>query len=184
MMMRSRGQIPIDPSCKNFEELMAASNWLRSVETFGGFLVNTMGFGKTYTVLLFLAYRSLCSFAKLFQNLTVLKPILSVVPSGLVLFQWLEGLRKFPNLVLSVGHGERPSKTKYSKLEALLIRDFNWNSKAVREAAEMVQWPSSPAKLADPTRHPKISAHCAKAGPKVRYVRPHPYAKCVYCRKW
>lgn len=55
MMMRSWGRIPINPTRPNFEDLIAAVNRLQSVQTFGGFLVDTMGFGKTYTALLFLA---------------------------------------------------------------------------------------------------------------------------------
>lgn len=65
------------------------------------------------------------SIALLFPGLTIFKPILCVVPSGLVLFQWLEGLEKFPNLVIIVGYGEQPpaSSSKRQWVSATAMKE-------------------------------------------------------------
>ena len=57
------------------------------------------------------------------------------------------------------------------------------NSTNTKVVQEIRGRPSPPAKLSDPPKHPKTCARCIKAGPKVRCVRPHPYADCYYCRK-
>lgn len=108
MIMQLWGKISIDSTCPNFENVKAAVDYLQSVQTFDGFLVNTIGFGKTFTALLFVAYQAFCAKALLFPGLTIFQPTLCVVSSGLVLFQWLDNLDKFPNLVVIVGYDEQP----------------------------------------------------------------------------
>lgn len=134
MMMRSWGRIPLCPDRTGNQALIAACDRLESVRTFGGFLVDTMGFGKTFTSLLFLSYQALCSAQKLLPGQTAYKPTLCVVPSGLVLFQWIEAIERFPDLVLIVGHGERPQSSN--------SRRWWISATAMREApANLKHWP-------------------------------------------
>lgn len=82
-----------------------------------------MSFRKTFLALLFLTYQTLCSLEKLLSEQTVYKPTLCVISSGLVQFQLIEAIEKFPNLVLIAGHGERPqfstSKRKWVSATAM-----------------------------------------------------------------
>lgn len=56
IIMRLWGKISFNLTQPNFKNLTAAIIQLQSVQIFNGFLIDTMEFEKTYTILLFLAY--------------------------------------------------------------------------------------------------------------------------------
>jgi SNF2 family DNA or RNA helicase len=90
-----------------------------------------MGFGKTYTALPFLSYYVLHV-----TPTNGFHPHLIVVPSSIVLDQWLNAIYdKFPGLTVVLAHGERPTKAIHAK---------NWiSATAMREAPESGKFPKS-----------------------------------------
>lgn len=82
-----------------------------------------MSFRKTFLALLFLTYQTLCSSEKLLSEQTVYKPTLYVISSGLVLFQWIEAIEKFPNFVLIVGQRPQFSASKRKWVSATAMRE-------------------------------------------------------------
>ena len=121
MLQRSCGKIPLSTPLAHDKPAIAAAKNLESIQTYGGFLVDMMGMGKTYTALLFLNYYAL------YHRPQAHRPHLIVTPSGIVLDQWLEAVHTlFPGLTVILAHGERPSSVKYAQ---------NWiSATAMREA--------------------------------------------------
>lgn len=134
MIQRSCGTIPINKDRQSEEEILSTASDLESVQTYGGLVVDTMGFGKTFTGLLFVAYYSLCAAEGLIVNLEEHRPTLCVGPSGIVLHQWREAISKFPSLIPIIAHGEKPSNPKFAR---------NWvSATAMREAPRrLTRWP-------------------------------------------
>jgi SNF2 family DNA or RNA helicase len=122
----------LDPERAKDSKLAGAAAKLESVQTYGGIIVDTMGFGKTYTSLLFLAvYAQSLSFS----NTQSHRPALCIAPSGIVLHQWQEAICKFPSLVLIIAYGERATASRLSS---------NWvSATAMREAPhKLTNWPA------------------------------------------
>ena len=130
MMQRSTGAIPVSPERASLPEVAAARERLISIQTFGGWLVDATGFGKTITCLLFVSQWALYS-----DHSKGHKPILIVVPNGAVFAQWCETLwEHFRDLLLIISNDVKPAESKYLN---------NWvSSTAMREAPLKVDnWP-------------------------------------------
>ena len=134
MLQRSCGRIPIDSGRVNDPELAKAAKKLESIQTFGGIVVDTMGFGKTYTALLFLAYYARCMTERDVNIIAAHRPALCIAPSGIVLHQWQEEIIQFPTITLIIAHGDRPINAKFA---------INWvSATAMREAPrKLTNWP-------------------------------------------
>jgi SNF2 family DNA or RNA helicase len=117
-------------------DIKDAAQRLESIQTFGGIVSDTMGFGKTITALLFMSYYALyCPHIIKNRELNH-RPILCLVPSGVVLNQWAYELKKtFTDLELITGHGIKPLTPEYLQ---------NWvSATAMREApGNLKNWPS------------------------------------------
>ena len=106
MLQRSLGTIPIAPALAGNADVQTAALKLESIQTHSGILVDTMGFGKTNTALLFLSYLGLFAAGKARDY----QPALVLVPSGIVLHQWEDAITKhYPHLQLITAHGGSPS---------------------------------------------------------------------------
>jgi hypothetical protein len=131
MLQRSCGTVPITAQFIQDEAICKAASDLKSCRTWGGFVLDTMGFGKTYMALLFLNYYAMHA-----RPTNGYRPHLIVVPSGIVLDQWIKAIYDaFPDLTLILAHGERPHAAKYAQ---------NWiSATAMREApASLTNFPS------------------------------------------
>lgn len=122
MLQRSCGTIPIDKDRSMDTKLHEIATSLRSVQTYGGFLVDTMGFGKTFTALLFLSYYVKCTSQALIPSQTGFRPTLCIVPSGVLLHQWTQAIEKFPELTLIIAHGEKPPSGNANWVSATNMR--------------------------------------------------------------
>ena len=107
MIQRSCGEWPLTAEQQKDPILVRTAHELRSPLTFGGILVDTMGFGKTFTALLYLSIYS----SHLAKSSGPHKPTLCLGPSGVVLHQWHEALKKFPSLVVLQAYGEKVHST-------------------------------------------------------------------------
>ena len=96
---------------------------LQSVQTFDGFVVDTMGLGKIYLALLFFVFQACFLSANLVPNQTIYKPTLCIVPSEIVLHQWKEAIEKFPTLILIIAYGERQLSTRSNWISATAMRE-------------------------------------------------------------
>ena len=136
MVQRSCGIIPIDRAQRRDRKVYAAASSLDGLQTFGGLVVDTMGFGKTRTGLLFLSYFSLCASQNRIDFLPQndFRPSLCLAPSGIVLGQWKDTMRMFPTLITIIAYGEKPSDPNEAR---------NWvSATAMREApAKTTHWP-------------------------------------------
>lgn len=106
MLLKTLGYIPVPADAP--DDVKEAASTLIDLATGGGMLVDGMGLGKTYTAILFLVYYILYAMG----NRTAYKPHLILVPSGVVLKQWLDSLAHFPQLVVLSCYGERPAKSQ------------------------------------------------------------------------
>ena len=127
MLMRELGSIPLHDKVVQNETARDASRRMVTVPTRGGILSDTMGFGKTVETLGYLSYR--------LQYLTdrPYKPIIVLVPSALVLTQWLQDAKSFPDLTFIEAFGTQPRSRRLQ----------NWvSSKALQQApANLDKWP-------------------------------------------
>lgn len=134
MIQRSCGIIPVNRERTSVITVICAAEELESVRTFGSLVVDIMGFGKTLTELLFLAYYALCAAQDVIPSQTEHRPALCVAPSGIVLHQWQKAIAQFPTLISIIAHGEKSSNPKFAN---------NWvSATAMREApASLKHWP-------------------------------------------
>lgn len=88
---------------------------LETVTTYRGVVVDTMGLGKTYLALLFISFVAV--YGPLTESNTMHKPILILMPGGMVLSQWAQVIYKnFPDLNMILAHGKKPTEHKYAEL--------------------------------------------------------------------
>lgn len=145
MMQRSTGGIPVSPERAQDPEVAAAQIRLRSIRTYGGWLVDATGFGKTNTCLLFLSQWALYG-----DHKNGHKPTLIVVPNGAVFSQWCEAIwEHFRDLRLIISNDTKPAESKYLN---------SWiSSTAMREApTSLEKWPESLKYVFDP-KDPRAS---------------------------
>lgn len=95
MMQRSWRAIPLNWEGAEDTSLINTVNYLLSIKTFGGFIVDTIGFGKMFTVLLFLAYQACCAALNILSNQESHRPTLYLVPGGVNLHQWASVIENF-----------------------------------------------------------------------------------------
>lgn len=134
MLQRTLGSIPVATKFADDAHMRGIAAKLKSVQTHGGIVVDTMGFGKTYTALLFAAYHAAYAPHTGTSGKPVHRPILCIVPAGVVLQQWQDAIKdKFLSLNIIVAHGERPNDAKLSMhwVSAMAVRDYpqslrNW----------------------------------------------------------
>lgn len=108
MMQRTCGGFPINTARTTDKNLKEAAERLQCACTYGGLLVDTMGLEKTLTALLFMAYYAMIAAENRLLDQAGFKPILAVVPSGMVLHQWKASCKNFQNLVVIVAYGDKP----------------------------------------------------------------------------
>ncbi|OBT75776.1 hypothetical protein VF21_05558 [Pseudogymnoascus sp. 05NY08] len=104
MLIKTLGYVPVPADAS--DDVKEAASTLADLATGGGMLVDGMGLGKTYTAILFLAYYVL--YAP--KDIGNYRPILILVPSGIVLKQWIDALAKFPQFSVLSCYGDRPAK--------------------------------------------------------------------------
>ena len=130
MLQRSTGGIPVSASRATEPAIARSCEQLRSIQTFGGYLVDVTGFGKTNTSLLFASQYALYANHGGFH-----RPMLIAVPNGAVFSQWQENIyNNFQDLFMILSNDDRPSEAKFY---------MNWvSSTAMREAPEKLDnWP-------------------------------------------
>lgn len=145
MMQRSTGGIPVSPERASLPDVAEACKRLTSIQTFGGWLVDATGFGKTITCLLFVSQWALYS-----DHSQGHKPTLIVVPNGAVFAQWCEAIwDHFRDIELIISNDIKPAEAKYMN---------NWvSSTAMREAPSKVDnWPEHLRYVFD-TKDPRAS---------------------------
>lgn len=150
MLQRTLGSIPVATKFADDAHMRGIAAKLKSVQTHGGIVVDTMGFGKTYTALLFAAYHAAYAPHTGTSGKPVHRPILCIVPAGVVLQQWQDAIKdKFLSLNIIVAHGERPNDAKLSMhwVSAMAVRDYPQSLK---------NWPKHLRYIFDPT-NPKAS---------------------------
>ena len=101
MLQRNEGKVPYPKDATTPIRKIAAE--LSGIRTFGGYVVDATGFGKTRLALLFLSLRN-----KLVEFSKPYRPAMIVAPSSVVLSQWVKTMELFPNLEYIVCYGERP----------------------------------------------------------------------------
>lgn len=156
-----------------------------------------MGFGKTLTALLFLTYCALIAAADRWPNQMGIKPTLAIVPSGVVLHQWRDAIKLFPNLLLIVAHGDKLFGTTTNRVSrpkgvikvhhdsrpaGLVSEGLRENTIALRRVSSLlarsapVSFPSSSP--------PSMCVRCIKFTPIVSAcVRKSSYHNCDRCAK-
>ena len=122
MVQRSYGKIPVSESRAVIPKVKEACDSLRSIRTFGGYLVDVTGFGKTDTALAFASFHALYG-----DHSNGHRPTLIVTPNGTVYNQWVKKIYdKYHDLNLIISNDHKPSDAKYI---------MNWvSSTAMREA--------------------------------------------------
>ena len=130
MLQRSLGKIPISEERANDPSIREAAQSLESVKTFGGYVVDGTGFGKTMASLLFAS-----QYGKYAEHTAGYRPMCIIVPNGAVFGQWVDAIwTHFRDLHLIISNDDKPSETKFMN---------NWvSSTAMREAPKSLDnWP-------------------------------------------
>ena len=115
MLQHTLGIVPsVQPSnAYPLEKLQKDAIDVLGPRTFGGLVCDTMGLGKTLATILFMNV-----FANYLYTDTEVehRPILLLVPSGVVLEQWRSEIaEKFPDLTVIVAYGDKPEGSMKSK---------------------------------------------------------------------
>ena len=133
MLQRSTGGIPVSEERARDPKVASACRSLDSVCTFGGYLVDVTGMGKTDTALGFASQYAL--YGKHVDHSDGHRPILITTPNGAVFSKWVEKIfHHYLDLTLVISNDDRPSDAKFLK---------NWvSSTAMREAPHKLDnWP-------------------------------------------
>lgn len=131
MVQRSYGKIPVSESRAGIPEVKKACDTLRSIRTFGGYVVDVTGFGKTDVALAFASFHALYG-----DHSDGHRPTLIVTPNGAVYNQWVKKIYdNYHDLNLIISNDDKPSDAKYL---------LNWvSSTAMREAPiKLDNWPA------------------------------------------
>ena len=122
-----------DYTNENITEDKNALEKTMGIPTFGGFLEDATGMGKTTTTLLFLSHYML--YHALHPDLEQ-RPTLLLLPSATMLPQWISNMKKyFPMLNLAITWGEKPfssSKALKAYIKGDIVRE---------EQAAANRWP-------------------------------------------
>ena len=140
MVQRSYGEIPISESRAVIPEVKEACDGLSSIRTFGGYVVDVTGFGKTDIALAFASFHALYGY-----HSDGHRPTLVVTPNGAVYNQWVKKIyHKYHDLNSIISNDDKPSDAKYL---------MNWvSSTAMREAPNKLDnWPAHLRYIFDPT---------------------------------
>ena len=130
MLQMSNGCIPIAAERAQDPGVAKAYDSLKSVKTYGGYLVDVTGFGKIETALLFACQQALYA-----DHSSGHRPQLVVAPNGAVLNQWQKQIADFfGDVSLIISNDDRPSEARFL---------HNWvSSTAMREAPNKLDnWP-------------------------------------------
>lgn len=139
MLQRSLGKIPVSAERGKDAQIADAVESLESVRTYGGYLGDGTGFGKTMTALLFASY-----FAKYADHSNGHRPMIIITPNGAVFGQWIDVMwRRSKDLTVIISNDDKPPNTRYLK---------HWvSSTAMREAPKsMNNWPEHLQYVFDP----------------------------------
>ena len=131
MLQRSTGGVPVSSQRAAIADIAEAQNKLRSIRSFGGFLVDVTELGKTDTSLGFASQYTLYA-----DHGHCHKPLLIVVPNGAVFSQWSEKIYDhYKDLMLIISNDSKPSEAKFLK---------DWvSATAMREAPDKLNnWPT------------------------------------------
>ncbi|KAI9790557.1 MAG: hypothetical protein M1816_005064 [Peltula sp. TS41687] len=137
MLLRTFGRVPVSPKRTQDAPLTEALKELVGPQTFGGVIADGTGLGKTATSLLFASYYATNCPHEDKDGTPSHRPMLFVVPSGIILNQWQEEIfNNFQDLELIISHGDRPPSPKFSN---------KWvSATAMREAPDrLVNWPEN-----------------------------------------
>lgn len=133
MLQRSTGGIPVSEERAQDPEVASACLSLESVCTFGGYLVDVTGMGKTDTALGFASQYAL--YGRYANHSDGHRPMLITTPNGAVFSQWVDKIfHNYQDLTLIISNDDKPSDAKFLK---------NWvSSTAMREAPHKLDnWP-------------------------------------------
>ena len=133
MLQRSTGVIPVSEERAQDPEVASACLIPEPICTFGGYLADVIGMGKTDTALGFASLYAL--YGRHADHSDSHRPMLITTPNGAVFSQWVDkSFHHYQDLTLIISNDDRPSDAKFLK---------NWiSSAAMREAPHKLDnWP-------------------------------------------
>ena len=135
MLQRTLGSISLTTKFANDLQMTLIAAKLKSVQTHDEILVDTMGFEKMYTVLLFAVYHTAYALHTDISEDSTHCPMLCIVPASVVLQQWQNAIKnKFSTLSLIIVQGERSTDAKLlmNWMSAVTVHNYsellkNWS---------------------------------------------------------